>query len=91
MIILFVDSDHESSEAMMTKFTAMSFPRNFPKHIINVNQDCPVCQFFGIKEAPVVAVIRGGSLFAMIEDCDQESCQWLMEFTQKQLDVFGIN
>ncbi len=85
-LVLFVDQKAQESKELLNKFSKVRFPESFEKHFIYTDLGCPICNFFGIKETPVLAVIRSGSILALVEDCDEESCSWLVEFTEKQLD-----
>lgn len=82
--ILFLPEDNESRTLYEGQFTKLCLPEAFERMTVKVCADDPLCQHFGITEAPALVIAYKGMLLAMIDECEQEACDWLVEFARQQ-------
>ncbi|MCB0341778.1 MAG: hypothetical protein H6626_00965 [Pseudobdellovibrionaceae bacterium] len=84
-LLLFVRPNVTSCEVAMQKFAEAPFPAHFKKLVVHLQDHCELCSRFGIQDTPSLAAVNNGTLLALVEDCEPESCEWLLEFSKQQL------
>lgn len=80
-VILFTAPPGDASSAeWVNRLAHHAFPPSFRRLQLPWHAADPLVLYFGIRQAPVIAAIQGGSMLALVDDCDAASAQWLCQY-----------
>jgi hypothetical protein len=86
--ILFVPRDPATARIYSNQFDQLQFPLAYERWVVELDETNPICGHLGIVEAPVLVICYRGMLLAMVEECEQTACDWLVSFSRNQVSRF---
>lgn len=80
---------HNSDAESVERFQQLQWPAGWDVFFVDVAATPALTGWFGVRETPVLAVIRDGALLALEYECAPEVCERLQRWAVSQHEQIG--